>query len=171
MTELNLPRASLKISEPSVLSLGTESAQLYISHEKPFWPIFKFSPAHRNCGWFQFFPENHPAFLQMSAERITLQSFTLDLERDLLFCNWSWGRPSANSHRPQTSRPCLGVLWEWGGPHFVWRGRQSHHSFAQNSSYKAPPKCSRKAEGVSFVPRAGKAKCQEAHSLLKPPFL
>lgn len=33
-----------------------------------------------------------------------------------------------------------------------------------------PPKCSRKAEAVSFVPRAGEAKCHQAHSFLKLPF-
>ena len=34
-----------------------------------------------------------------------------------------------------------------------------------------PPKCSRKAEGVSFVPRAGKDKCQQEYSFCELPFL
>lgn len=43
--------------------------------------------------------------------------------------------------------------------------------FLWNNSCDVPSKCSRKAEGVSFVPRTGKTKCQREYSFRKLPFL
>lgn len=121
-------------------------------------------------GWFQFSWISPLSFLEMSAER-TSTIFPKQIFRDSSFCGWT------RVGTPHMLTGCKLQIMLW----FSVRIWESHILFSRADSWithfcrttaaMCHQKCSRKAEGVSFVPRAGKAKCQQGYSFLRLPFL